>query len=731
MPDRRNSISALPRSARRPERFDPTTLARSVIAIPLLEQIIAEAAATEEFLASHPAMGTTPDAAAVILNGSDKSAAESAYERVLKLRDDAVKYIAQETGGTVAVSERGRKKKSPKGANRAVAGEDKNVIYPPQKVGEAMVCVAELEGRVIRVMIAMDRDSPEEVISAIWPTRHDVIIDVNLAFKPKERVLKIVREVTEIPTDPDVRRVAKKIIGHYIDAVKKRAIVVDPHQRVDHRTSEMSEQYVFAQLQGKVITAMVALDEEAAMAMAHLEVLEGLHKKAPWALELVKTPPKVDADAIFARLKPGDNWVESLLAVGAELAEALQLDKAKLNLGALRAIYRIWPDFSIYTCQNRNLPTVKADAAQRAFAAAGANITWAVIDTGIDGDHPHFTKHKNIDKGSSYHKDFTKWLDADLAAAAAGDVPPDDGPGGALIDRRGHGTHVAGIIAGEQERTKDTGPFEMQAILQELGNDMRSTYKEVAIDSISGVAPKCRLVSLKVLDDFGAGKSKHIIAALSHIQRINGHGRELHIHGVNISAGYPFEAKWFACGHSPLCVEINRLVKSGVVVVVAAGNTGYGKLDIGNKVIETCLDLTINDPGNAAEAITVGSTHRDEPHRYGVSYFSSKGPTGDGRLKPDLLAPGEKILSCAVPGSKLSETDGNLSQCRYLETSGTSMAAPHVSGAIAAFLSIRGEFIGQAERLKQIFMSTATDLGRDRYFQGAGLVDLMRAIQSI
>jgi hypothetical protein len=59
------------------------------------------------------------------------------------------------------------------------------------------------------------------------------------------------------------------------------------------------------------------------------------------------------------------------------------------------------------------------------------------------------------------------------------------------------------------------------------------------------------------------------------------------------------------------------------------------------------------------------------------------------------------------------------------------MAAPHVSGAIAAFLSIRGEFIGQAERVRQIFTSTATDLGRDRYFQGAGLVDLMRAIQSI
>ena len=69
--------------------------------------------------------------------------------------------------------------------------------------------------------------------------------------------------------------------------------------------------------------------------------------------------------------------------------------------------------------------------------------------------------------------------------------------------------------------------------------------------------------------------------------------------------------------------------------------------------------------------------------------------------------------------------------CDYVETSGTSMAAPHVSGVIAAFLSVRGEFIGKAERVKEIFLSTATDLRRDRYFQGAGLVDLMRAIQSV
>jgi subtilisin family serine protease len=113
-----------------------------------------------------------------------------------------------------------------------------------------------------------------------------------------------------------------------------------------------------------------------------------------------------------------------------------------------------------------------------------------------------------------------------------------------------------------------------------------------------------------------------------------------------------------------------------------------------------------------------------------VSYFSSKGPTGDGRAKPDLVAPGERITSCAA-GRALSATDHPDSKAVYVEDSGTSMAAPHVSGAIAAFLSIRQEFIGQPEQIKQIFTDSATSLGRERYFEGCGLVDLMRTIQSV
>jgi serine protease AprX len=378
-----------------------------------------------------------------------------------------------------------------------------------------------------------------------------------------------------------------------------------------------------------------------------------------------------------------------------------------------RAIFHIWPDFEVSGTVNRSIATVKADAAQTSFSALGAGITWAVMDSGIDSAHPHFAAHQNIDPASPLHKDFTV-----------------DG-GGPFDDENGHGTHVAGIIAGAWRVPPGTPENERPlAVSRYLKNDTNDVeYQETRLDGISGMAPLCKLVSLRVLDENGKGVVSNLIAAIGHIQEINGYGRRLRIHGVNMSLGYNFEPEWFACGQSPLCVEVDRLVKSGVVVVVAAGNTGYGTLKSSIGATSAGMSLTINDPGNADLAITVGSTHRDMPHVYGVSYFSSKGPTGDGRLKPDLVAPGEKIISCATGALKRDGAKGKA--CDYVETSGTSMAAPHVSGVIAAFLSVRGEFIGKAERVKEIFLASATDLRRDHYFQGAGLVDLMRAIQSI
>jgi subtilisin family serine protease len=332
-------------------------------------------------------------------------------------------------------------------------------------------------------------------------------------------------------------------------------------------------------------------------------------------------------------------------------------------------------------------------------------------------------RHGNVDPASPLHADFTD----------TPNVPK--GGNAALIDRFGHGTHVAGIVAGEQlaDGTKAQAQ-KMRAVTRSVkgyedGDSPGVETREVVLNSIRGMAPRSRLVSLKVLDDEGNGEVSNLIAAISHIQEKNGHGRLNLIHGVNISLGYDFDPEWFACGQSPLCVEINRLVRSGVVVVVAAGNTGYGALAAQQRTTNAGMQVTINDPGNAELAITVGSTHREMPHVYGVSYFSSKGPTGDGRMKPDVVAPGEKILSAATGKLLTDRAEGK--QCEYVEDSGTSMAAPHVSGVIAAFLSVRREFIGEPERVKQIFLGAATDLKRERSFQGAGLIDLMRAIQSV
>jgi serine protease AprX len=114
----------------------------------------------------------------------------------------------------------------------------------------------------------------------------------------------------------------------------------------------------------------------------------------------------------------------------------------------------------------------------------------------------------------------------------------------------------------------------------------------------------------------------------------------------------------------------------------------------------------------------VGSTHGSSPFAYGISYFSSRGPTGDGRLKPDLVAPGEGITS-TVPGGKWASHDG------------TSQAAPHVSGAAAMLMARYPELVGEPDRIKQILCDTSTDLKRERSFQGHGLLDVLRALQSL
>src|SRR5688572_4481040 len=106
------------------------------------------------------------------------------------------------------------------------------------------------------------------------------------------------------------------------------------------------------------------------------------------------------------------------------------------NVSSNRSIYHLWPDFKVQAFTTKSVSTVKADAAHASFSAFGKGITWAVIDSGIDRKHKHFDLHKNIHEDDTFHHDFTE----------------SNNP---FLDGFGHGTHVAGIIAGEFSSKKD------------------------------------------------------------------------------------------------------------------------------------------------------------------------------------------------------------------------------------------------------------------------------------
>ena len=231
------------------------------------------------------------------------------------------------------------------------------------------------------------------------------------------------------------------------------------------------------------------------------------------------------------------------------------------NPAPYRAMYRIWENFSVHPLIDRSISTVKADAARRAFLAEGKDIVWAVIDSGVDRMHEHFKDAATLDvKLPLKHFDFT--------VREGEEEQP-------LVDKFGHGTHVAGIIAGGVLAPREP---KLVAVRSRMDADQTIVVDTQPMDNITGMAPFCKIVSMKVLDDRGQGDVARIIAALDAVQRINDDGRQNLIHGVNLSLGYEFDPRWFACGQSPICVEVDRLVRSGVVVVIAAGNTGYGTL---------------------------------------------------------------------------------------------------------------------------------------------------------
>ncbi|MFT4219860.1 MAG: S8 family peptidase [Microbacterium sp.] len=425
---------------------------------------------------------------------------------------------------------------------------------------------------------------------------------------------------------------------------------------------------------------------------------------------------------------PVGSYVTASLT-SAEILALVQLDakggrvrvgRQEAEAAPRRLVYRIWPNFEVAATIHRSVTTVKADAAVRSFDASGDGIVWAVLDTGVEASHPHFATYDTLKLADNLSP----------RSFVAGSTDAD-----ALRDPNGHGTHVAGIIAGGQVATARK---KIWAATWYRTADGDTGVQRVELPQISGMAPRTKILPIKVLRDDRTGDLAALLAALEYIQELNRDGREINVHGVNLSLGYPFDPSWFATGSSPVCREVDRLVSDGVCVVASAGNTGYGAaLDSARREMRLGFGMTINDPGNAARAITVGSTSV-KPYTTGVSYFSSKGPTGDGRMKPDLVAPGERVVSAGA-GELLAKAKAALPSggghktpdVGYVEDSGTSMSAPHVSGVAAAFLSVHREFIGRPDDVKRILKESASDLGRERVFQGAGLVDAMRAIQSV
>jgi subtilisin family serine protease len=320
-----------------------------------------------------------------------------------------------------------------------------------------------------------------------------------------------------------------------------------------------------------------------------------------------------------------------------------------------------------------------------------------------------------------------------------------------------HGTHVAGIIGASKKDAEDVLKKATDAAIQKASDDAKKAAqykagnvpdeetmkaneaaaskageeaaakearttekknKRIAADFVDGMCPDIALYDFRVLGPNIKETEFAIIAALQFIRHLNARDALFTIHGANLSLSIPHDVRNFACGRTPICDECERLVASGVVVVAAAGNHGYKSFQTADGSYDSYAAFSITDPGNAENILTVGATHRFWPHTYGVSFFSSRGPTGDGRLKPDLVAPGERIHS-------------TFSNNQWGELDGTSMAAPHVSGAAAMLLARYSELIGQPMRVKRILCDSATDLGRERSFQGRGMLDVLRSFQSI
>jgi len=350
-------------------------------------------------------------------------------------------------------------------------------------------------------------------------------------------------------------------------------------------------------------------------------------------------------------------------------AEAFEVPASELaDLANDPDVDYISPDRPVRGTLDYTQPAVNANIAQQ-YGYKGAGIGIAVIDSGVN-PHPDLYDTQGRSR-IVYSESFV-----------AGDPSTDDA--------FGHGTHVAGIAAGDA--LSSTGPFYTRTFM--------------------GIAPQAGIVNLRVLDKTGVGTVSSVIAA---IQRAIKLASKYNIRVINLSLG---QQVFESYKQDPLCQAVEAAWKAGLVVVVAAGNGGRDDSAATNGY------ATIRSPGNDPYAITVGAmktegtvTRADDL----IASYSSKGPTLiDHFVKPDLVAPGNRTVSLLNWTSYLSSTYPTnqisvayytklplpWSTPLYLRLSGTSMATPVVSGAAALLLDKEPSLT--PDQVKARLMKTAT-----------------------
>ncbi len=329
---------------------------------------------------------------------------------------------------------------------------------------------------------------------------------------------------------------------------------------------------------------------------------------------------------------------------------------------------------------------VGAQAVRHQYGFDGAGIGVAVIDSGVANWHDDLTNTGGVRSRLRGGQRVAAFVDF-----VAGVSQP--------YDDNGHGTHVAGIIAGN-------------------GYDSRGAR--------AGIAPASHIVSLKVLDGEGRGVVSDVIAAIDwDVAKRQSHN----IRVINLSVGAAITSSY---NEDPLALAAKRAVDAGIVVVTAAGNLGrnaQGQPQYGG----------ITSPGNAPWVLTVGaSSHEGTLNRRDdvVAPYSSRGPSAiDYAAKPDILAPGTGIVSLAAPGSKYYQTksafllDGSIATAYkpYLSLTGTSMAAPVVSGTVALMLQANPNLTPNL--VKALLHYTAQlDAGANALVHGAGFLNTKGAV---